>query len=166
VRYHVKRKRFGHRAYRAGRRDRVSARKCCGGAFETLCVSRVSRGCLATGLITSRWLARVCCSLLNFWSHSWQPRSPCRQHFGAWCLEGETFVRVRRCRKERTARLRRQSRGSGRQASVRRRSGWRESLPQQIGRLLIPVAVDDRPCGYRRGQTPRFSIVMRASVAP
>ena len=57
MRYHVKRKRFGYRAHRAGRRDRVPAGKCSGRAFETLCVSRVSGDCLATGVIASHWRA-------------------------------------------------------------------------------------------------------------
>src|SRR6516225_6998495 len=67
VRYHVKRKRFGHRAYCAGRRDRVSARKCRGGAFETLCVSRVSGDCLATGLIASHGRAFIGASAKSFY---------------------------------------------------------------------------------------------------
>ena len=57
MRYHVTRKRFGYRAHRAGRRDRVPAGKCGGRAFETLCVSRISGDCLATGVIASHWRA-------------------------------------------------------------------------------------------------------------
>jgi hypothetical protein len=72
MRCHVKRKHFGYRAHRPGRRDRVPVGKCRGRAFETLCVPRASGDCLATGVIASHWRAFT--------------RSIRQNHFTAWCL--------------------------------------------------------------------------------